>query len=293
MKIKSLSAIFLLALALWQCHSPSNNQTEDKKASLKLSDGNTLDYSICGNADTTLLFIHGWNINMNYWDRQLDAFCGAYTVARITLPGFGEAEAKRDEWTVWSYAKDIAEFIKAKNLKNVILIGHSMGGPIILETSVNYPENIIGLIGVDTYKDVGHQYTAQEIGEIEFFFGKLRDSFEVYSPIFASAMLFHPSTDSLVRKRVLTDYANARPEVALPVLESLIRTRAHEAELMQQLPFKLYMVNSDAEASRTEALDTLLPHSYHIEDVHATGHFPMIEKADEFNEALKRVLNLL
>ena len=44
--------------------------------------------------------------------------------------------------------------IQALDLKQVILIGHSMGGNVALEAAIAHPQPIVGIIGVDTFKNV-------------------------------------------------------------------------------------------------------------------------------------------
>ena len=79
-------------------------------------------YDECGRRDTTLLFVHGWCINKEYWDSQKNYFCDKYKVVAIDLPGFGRSGKTRTNWTFEQYADDVNSFIKEKKLKNVILI---------------------------------------------------------------------------------------------------------------------------------------------------------------------------
>ena len=41
--------------------------------------------------DTTLLFVHGWCINKEYWKEQSAYFCDNYKVVTLDLPGFGQS----------------------------------------------------------------------------------------------------------------------------------------------------------------------------------------------------------
>jgi pimeloyl-ACP methyl ester carboxylesterase len=47
-------------------------------------------------------------------------------------------------WTIEEYGNDVCIVIKELHLKNVILIGHSMGGDVILEVATKCPDSVIG-----------------------------------------------------------------------------------------------------------------------------------------------------
>ena len=89
-----------------------------------------------GKGNITLFFIHGWCINSSYWSDQIKYFQKQYKAIAIDLPGFGESTSVRTEWTIAKYSEDIINMIDELDLKNVILIGHSMSGEIILETAL-------------------------------------------------------------------------------------------------------------------------------------------------------------
>ena len=86
-----------------------------------------LSYFDSEKGDITLLFIHGAFINKEYWNEQLTYFSEKYRVIAIDIAGHGNSSHNRNEWTIKNYGKDISEFIKKLLLKNVVLIGHSIG----------------------------------------------------------------------------------------------------------------------------------------------------------------------
>jgi pimeloyl-ACP methyl ester carboxylesterase len=49
---------------------------------------------------------------------------------------------------------NVESVVKALGLKRVILIGHSMGGPVALLAAKRMPGKVIGGIGVDTLQNV-------------------------------------------------------------------------------------------------------------------------------------------
>jgi len=104
-----------------------------------------INYFQQGKGDITLLFLHGWCIDGMYWKNQVDYFSKTYNVFVIDLPGFGKSKAERTNWTIEEYANDVTAFIDTMNLKNVVLIGHSMAREIMLQTALTNNPKIIGI----------------------------------------------------------------------------------------------------------------------------------------------------
>src|SRR5689334_13418767 len=90
----------------------SCNQPDNKAPVNVVSKGETIAYDACGKGDTTLLFLHGWCINKDYWSPQRSAFCSRYKVVAIDLPGFGLSPGKnRSDWSFDNYADDVKAVI--------------------------------------------------------------------------------------------------------------------------------------------------------------------------------------
>src|SRR6187549_52578 len=171
MKARSLILLFVIILV-------SCNSVVDRKENVNAKVNNTtIAYNQYGNGDTTLLFVHGWCINKEYWNDQSKYFSDKYKVVALDLPGFGRSDKNRSEWTFEKYADDISEFIKAEKLKNVILIGHSMSGDISLLMDTKYPQSVIGIVGVDNLKRPGVKLSEEESRQIEGFFATMDSSF--------------------------------------------------------------------------------------------------------------------
>lgn len=144
----------LLLLALVICGS-SCSQSVDKQKQIIKDRGVNIDYTDTGHGDTTLLFVHGWCLNKTYWASQVKFFEQRYRVVTIDLPGFGKSGTNRNTWNTTSFGRDIQAVIQQLKLNHVILIGHSMAGDIIVQTAIDEPKAVIGLIGVDNFKSVG------------------------------------------------------------------------------------------------------------------------------------------
>ena len=280
--MKARSPVLLIVIILISC----NNAADRKENVTAKVNNTTIAYNQYGNGDTTLLFIHGWCINKEYWNGQSKYFSDKYKVVSLDLPGFGGSGKNRSEWTFEQYAADINEFIKAGELKNVILIGHSMSGDILLLIDAKYPESVIGIVGIDNLKRPGEKFSEEENKQIEGFFAMMDSSFSGTVEVYTNGSLFPPSADTSIVNRVIQDFKNNDSVIAIKVLRSLFDVSQKERDLMQQLKHTLYLVNSDSDTTHIDSLKEYCKASAEVVYVHGTGHYPMIEKPAEFNAAL-------
>jgi pimeloyl-ACP methyl ester carboxylesterase len=244
-----------------------------------------------GAGDTTLLLVHGWAIDGSYWNNQLNYFSRTYRVIAVDLPGFGQSTAARKDWSLENNSADLVTVISKLDLKNVILVGHSMSGDVALETALKNDPAVIGIIGIDNFKSVGETFTPEVMGEINHFLDSMEQNFRTVAPAYAEKALFDPSTPDSVKTRVKNDIAENDPKIAMSSVHSQVKYGLQEAEKLQNLNYKLYLINCDPQPTDTMQLRINCKSSYEIAYMHATGHYPMIEKPDEFNRLLEQVIH--
>lgn len=257
------------------------------------SNGARVDYIVEGNGDTVLLFVHGWCINKSYWVEQVDFFKTRYKVIALDLPGHGLSGKTRDDWTIEGFGSDLVTVIDVLDLNNVVLVGHSMGGNIILEAAVKRPDQIIGFVGVDNFKDAGAAYTEEQSQSINEFMISIRQDYETVARGFAEGMLFAESTGSDIVTKVTDDILNTPPEVSIEILESLLRVNNKERELMKELHLKVNLINSDIPPTNELQLRKYCNYDYGLYSIGSTGHYPMMEEPGRFNSILQEILKKL
>jgi pimeloyl-ACP methyl ester carboxylesterase len=95
-----------------------------------------------------ILFLPGFTCPGSVWNETIDHLEGRQQVHVITYAGFGGVPAIKLPW--YSTLKDqLIAYISEKHLKDVTLIGHSMGGTLALEIAAALPEKITKVISVD------------------------------------------------------------------------------------------------------------------------------------------------
>jgi pimeloyl-ACP methyl ester carboxylesterase len=95
-------------------------------------EGNRLAYGVKHAGPESFVFVHGLGCSKDSFDRcfEMEAFSG-YTVAAVDLPGCGESGWSEDfSYTMKDQADLVLKWITELGLREIVLVGHSMGGVI-------------------------------------------------------------------------------------------------------------------------------------------------------------------
>ncbi|MEM8900625.1 MAG: alpha/beta hydrolase [Bacteroidota bacterium] len=245
----------------------------------------------CGEGDTTLFFVHGWGIDADYWAEQQTFFCPDYRVVSMDMMGFGKSGKEREAYSIEAYAADVNTLIEKLELSKVVLIGHSMGGDVVLEAALNQPK-VIAVVGVDNFKEVGQVADEQMQAEIDGFMGMLTENYQEVVSQYAQAYLFDASTDSTIVNRVTTSLLESDEAVAISSIGHYFEYSQNEAVKLRELDRKLFLINSENYPTDTLGLKNSGV-EFEVISIGLTGHYPMNEKPDEFNGLLGKVLGKL
>ena len=162
-------------------------------------------YTSMGSGLPTLVFVHGANIDLTYWDAQVAYFRDRYTISAIDLPGHGQSERDKAHWSVKDLGKDVATFIKDQQLEQVILIAHSMGGDVSLIAATTHPESIIGFIAVDFFKNAGQPLSPEYQQQSKQIIEQLHQNFADTNEQYVRMALTTPQTPEAIASRVVAD----------------------------------------------------------------------------------------
>jgi len=101
-----------------------------------------IEYQVSGTGQP-VVFLHGYCEDQQMWDHFIPLLPSAKYIT-IDLPGFGKSEVVPNI-SIAKMAEIVWEILKELGLKNIILIGHSMGGYISLAFAEKHPELLMGL----------------------------------------------------------------------------------------------------------------------------------------------------
>ncbi|MFC2084954.1 alpha/beta fold hydrolase [Bacteroidota bacterium] len=274
--------IFSLLVVIFLLITSCQN-SQEKITSVKSADGVNISLTDNGTGEPALIFVHGWCCDKTYWDKQVKYFSKNYRTVAVDLAGHGSSGIDRENYTIQLYGEDIAAVIKKLDLKKVILIGHSMGGYVIIETANHFPDKIVGLVGADTFQDLQAEYTEEQK---EMYFAPFRQNFKDHCPEFVEGM-FPPNADSTLVNKIVTDMCSAPERVALSSFENLVDYDAISS--VRKIKAPVFAINADLWPTNVEGNKEIVE-SFQVRVIEGIGHFVMNENPDKFNQLLSEII---
>lgn len=228
--------------------------------------------------DTALIFVHGWTCNAEFWKSSYTAFKNIRAIA-IDLPGHGLSDKPQANYSMEYFARSIEAVMKDANVTKAILVGHSMGTPVIRQFYRLYPEKTLGLVIVD-----GGLRPFAPKAQVEQFFAPLKANYKEAAPQFVDGMLASIKDATLkdeIKKAML-----ATPEhVALSAMDGMNDEKIWTNEKINVPVLAIHAKSPFWTDEYEKFVRSIIPNlDYQVwEDV---SHFLMMEKPDEFNKLL-------
>lgn len=270
------TALFLVALlvVLSGCSPMAAKDAAQTHVVASTADGSPIRYGVRGQGEVTLVFVHCWTCNHTFWDKQVEHFSRDYRVVWLDLAGHGESGSRREHYTMPAFGQDVASVVKAVGAQRVILIGHSMGGPVSVEAAQLLGERVLGVVGVDTFY-TGFPYPQTEAGIAE-----LVEPFEREFAVVTRQMIggmFTPASDPQVKEWVLTQFDGSKQALGISAMYELLRWNA--AGRLERYKGPLRNINAAPAGSE-------VPLHPSVVLIPGVGHFVAQENPEAFNAAL-------
>lgn len=100
-------------------------------------------------ADKTFLLLHGLGGSLDFWCAVAPSLGKVGRTLALDLPGFGKSSAPADGLTLHTVAAAIAEFCQTMNVKQCVVVTHSLGGFIGIKLAAIEPGLCQRLVLVD------------------------------------------------------------------------------------------------------------------------------------------------
>jgi pimeloyl-ACP methyl ester carboxylesterase len=279
------AALFLGALCALACRPASDGAVV--RGTVSAPDGIPIAYDTRGTGDTALVFVHCWACDRSFWRGQLDALAGDYRVVALDLAGHGESGTQRAAWSVLELGGDVQAVVEALDLEHVILVGHSLGGPVVLEAARRLPGRVLGVVCVETLHNaevridpaqneqavsaLAGSFSESMTGFVHAAFPEGADSALVQWVIEKAAATYQPAALGLARDVANVDFRALLSGAGVPV-------RAINAAAMPPA-----VPETDIEGNRRYA-------DFDARIMEGVGHFLMLERPEEFNARLREAL---
>jgi pimeloyl-ACP methyl ester carboxylesterase len=259
------------------------------------SDGVHIEYRVRGQGGPLVVLIHGWSCDANYWREQLKPLTEKYTVLTVDLAGHGASGRNRSDWSMAQFGADVAAAVRAYQGSDraapaqVVLVGHSMGGPVAVEAARALGSAVLGVIGVDTFKTLGAP--PPNPAEIQARLQAFESDFIGSVRGMVAQAFFTPTADPAFVRQIADDMSAAPPQVALPAIRGLnswLGTRD-----LSDVKVPIVAINSDLGGVTEDARIRKIAPTFRSVTLAGRGHFLMMEDPVGFNPVLLQEITAL
>lgn len=239
-----------------------------------------------------VMFIHGFGEKSEIWNKQIDYLKKRYKVIVPDLPGSGESELQ-DDMSMEGMAETIKEVLDTEKTSRCTLIGHSMGGYILLAFAEKYLSYLeaFGLFHSTSFADTEEKKSMRRKG-IEFIkeYGALsflkNTTGNLFSPV------THSDRPQLIEEQIQT-LTNFSEESLVSYYEAMIQ-RPDRTHLLRNstIPILFIAGKYDNAVPLQDSLKQChLPSLSYIHILENSGHMGMLEETEKANQILKNFLD--
>ena len=231
----------------------------------------------------TIVFVHGWTCDSSSWEGQVAAFAKNYRVVTLDLPGHGKSELPKDgKFSIDVFANAVEAVRAETGAERIVLVGHSMGAPVIRQYALRHPEHVAGLVAVDGPLDMRGFPTAgfappPMTGAAGL---ELRETM--------IRGMFTPDTPAPLQDHILKMMLGAPEATAVGAMAAMFDPALPKNDVIRAPA--LAVVAGTAQLPNLQTTREIVP-SFEAAQVAGTGHFLMMEKPDEFNRLLAGFLD--
>lgn len=264
-------------------------------------DGGTVCY-IDEGSGPALLFVHGIGASVTNWWPNIEHFKQHYRVIALDLPGFGRSDFVQFNCTLEQYTGAIIGLLESLGIREVSIVGNSLGGLIALHITLEHSDLIRNLVLVDSAGAHGFPFllriALQKLPAswlrpvILFFISKLPEY--GWAHRLAGYEVTNEYTDAMVRE---AGELRERPDIDayldnyLKAARTALCTRLDERLGEIDKPVLLVWGQEDfgVPLKVGQRMNRLLQGSYLVA-IPGAGHVSMLDRPLEFNAAVERFL---
>jgi pimeloyl-ACP methyl ester carboxylesterase len=277
--------------------------------------GRRLHYLDHGAGEETFVLVHGMGGRWQHWLENIPDLARRGRVVALDLPGFGRSAPPRSGYSLDGFADATVALCRELELRRVVFLGHSLGGPVAIRFAVRHPELVRAIVvvagAVDLFGDVlsvrrmPKAVRASPLTVPSTLFEVLTAGLPAPEPL-RRRIAATPRLRRLVLWPYLRDPARVPSDTAALLVDGagargvLPTARAAAGEDtfagMEKVRCPVLVVNADRDpVSPVSRLGGFARATAPLETVvleHA-GHMPMLERPDAFNVEVGRFLDTL
>jgi pimeloyl-ACP methyl ester carboxylesterase len=255
-----------------------------------VTDQGIVHYETFGQGPPVIL-LHGWLGSWNYWLDTMEALGHDYRLYALDFWGFGDSGKRRERYLIEDFVDLVAQFMDRMGIVRAPIVGHSMGGTVALSLALSQPGHVhkVAVVGSPVVGSslnillqlAGHSWIAYVVWHMPI---ALRWGIRLFSPMITrqwrrwydmqvkdlsmtTLEAFFTSIASLRR----VDLRSSLPKLSLPVMS------VHGVGDNVVHPDQARLIGRYVPEARVDMMQN-------------SGHFPMLDEPQGFNQRLHSFL---
>ena len=274
--LPSILCLFLLVTTA-AAQGPGSSQGEAHYASL---DGKRIYYKSYGKGREALVLVHCWSCNMGHWRDQIPDFSKRSRVIALDLPGHGQSDKPEVPYTMDLFASAVDAVMRDAGVERGVLVGHSIGTPVIRQFYRKYPQKVLALVIVD---GALRPFGDKKIGEQMLASLRAPNYKEASAQMFAA--MEGPQISPEIKERIKESFLNTPQHVLVSAMEGMMDDSIWGQDKIN-VPVLAVMAKSPFWPADTEQFYRSIAPKLEFQMWDGVGHFLMMEKPKQFNEVV-------
>src|SRR5689334_7465417 len=249
---------------------------QDKYAKLG---ANKIHYVSEGKGKDAIVLVHGWTCNLTNWRDQIPELSKRARVIALDLPGHGLSDKPQTTYNMDLFADAIDAVMKDAGVEHAVLVGHSMGTPVVRQFYRKYPQKTVALVIVD-----GGLRPFGTKEQREQFMAPLRgpNYKEAGAQMFAAMGSNLPDAD---KELVKTSFLNTPQHVLVSAMDAMNDESLYAPDKIN-VPVLAILAKSPFWTPDTEQFYRSLAPDLSFQMWEGVSHFLFMNKPKEFNAAV-------
>lgn len=274
----------LTSLGSAQTHATSTRINGEIRRRSVTIDGVALSVLEAGTGDP-IIFVHGVVTTSNIFPKYLNAYSPDFRGIAVDLRGYGDSQKPDSGFTIKQFSTDLIALADKLGIDKPVWVGVSMGGMILQQLALDYPDRVRALVLVSTTDG------AMGLDNAVPTIGNPRDFAEVSRNIIIES--FPPGTPSALYQPLLDRIPTWNGTVLREALTSMARANVHGQLYKITAPTLIIVGTKDDVATPAIArgIQAQIAGAQLVE--FNTGHFMMAEDPERFRTVLGEFLQTL
>lgn len=252
-----------------------------------------------GSGDAICMLLHGFGEGGYVWYDFAPRLPKKYRTIIIDFRGHGNSgEDPAGNYGIGPYSTDVLNLIQKQKLRNISLVGHSLGAAVALKVAGATPHLVTDLILVDFSLSTERAVSENILSQFHEQCDGYNSLAEYAAWISAKRPLTHPHMLRFIVDNALRETADGRFVLKVDrriqkVIEQGSARTDDFRTILSKIPCRTLLIRGRGSAvlSKNEALDILrLLKDGQLCEISHAGHAVMVEDPDEFADAVNQFL---